>query len=327
MSQSRPWRGVLWTIAARIRPTSRLRRSRSAASRLWLGEAGELVVARQVDRRREVAGLGPVDGRRDGPQRGGQVGDEDVRGEARDERCHDDGQEQETRGGRRRVRAAAGRARAGGRTAIAAAPPRRRGRSSAVSRTRSAARRAPDRVAGTTRRRSRPTPRSRRAPSRRRPWPAVRRGPPIRRWVRGVGSIRPPPAPAGSPRSEVGVRSCSPVRGAGSVGVAGGAFARRSAIRRSAIRCPPGRGRGRPARPGRLTFAADESITDAAHGQQVARPVRVGLELLAQAAHRDPRYEGLRRPPSPPSRGRGGSRSRASGRVRGTRRAGATRWG
>ena len=76
-----------FSIASRIRPSSRLRRSRSAGEAVVaLGEAGQLVVAGHDDRGRQVAGRRPLDGRGDRPQRRGQVGGEEVGEQDRDDR-------------------------------------------------------------------------------------------------------------------------------------------------------------------------------------------------------------------------------------------------
>ena len=65
-----------------------------------VGEAGQLVVALDLDAGREVARLDPVDRRGDRTQRGGQVGREKVGKEDRDD-YGDDGRQEEQAGDRR----------------------------------------------------------------------------------------------------------------------------------------------------------------------------------------------------------------------------------
>ncbi len=60
-----------------------------------VGEPGELVVARDEDRGREVAGRGAVDGGRDRPERGGQVGGEQPGEEDADHRRDDEDEQQQ----------------------------------------------------------------------------------------------------------------------------------------------------------------------------------------------------------------------------------------
>ena len=81
---STPSRGETPSIAARIRPSSRLRRSRSAARRLWLSaRRASSSSPGDPDRRRQVAGRHAIDGGRDRPQRAGQVGRQQVGDEDR----------------------------------------------------------------------------------------------------------------------------------------------------------------------------------------------------------------------------------------------------
>jgi len=59
-----------------------------------VGQARQLVLARDDDRRRQVAGFRPIDGRGDRPQGGRQVGGQEVRKQdPRDGRDHEDEQQ------------------------------------------------------------------------------------------------------------------------------------------------------------------------------------------------------------------------------------------
>ena len=65
-----------------------------------LGEARQLVVARDLDGRRQVAGRHAIDGRRDRPQWAGEIGGHEVGEEDRDEDRHDQGEQEEPPDGR-----------------------------------------------------------------------------------------------------------------------------------------------------------------------------------------------------------------------------------
>jgi hypothetical protein len=68
-----------------------------------LGQARQLVLAADDDRRRQVAGRDPVDGRRDRPQGRRQVGGQQVGDEDRDQGDQGHEQEQQAGQGRRRI--------------------------------------------------------------------------------------------------------------------------------------------------------------------------------------------------------------------------------
>jgi hypothetical protein len=61
-----------------------------------VGQAGELVLTGDLDRRREVARRDAVDGRRDRPERADQVGRQKVREEHSDQGRRDDSEEQDS---------------------------------------------------------------------------------------------------------------------------------------------------------------------------------------------------------------------------------------